>query len=114
MKNLLLSMLAVALVFGSALRATAKDDAPVQDTGMKPVAVVTIASYERLMTDVAFIGSLAGSPDLDKNLEAQVLPTPGHMPRKIFSRPRARRLASRWMEASNSSALGRDSVTRLS
>lgn len=72
MKQLLLSMLAVALVFGSALRATAKDDAPAQDTGMKPVAVVTIASYERLMTDIAFIGNLAGSPDLDKNLEGMI------------------------------------------
>ena len=72
MKHLLLSMLAVALVVGSSLRATAKDDAPVQDTGLKPVAVVTIASYERLMTDIAFIGNLAGSPDLDKNLEGMI------------------------------------------
>jgi hypothetical protein len=71
-KHLLLSMLALALVFGSALRATAKDDAPAQDAGVKPVAVVTIASYERLMTDIAFIGNLAGSPDLDKNLEGMI------------------------------------------
>ncbi len=72
MKQLLLSMLAVALVTGSAVRSAAKDDAPAQDTGVKPVAVLTIASYERLMSDVAFVGNLAGSPDLDKNLEGMI------------------------------------------
>lgn len=72
MKRFLLPMLAAALVAGSTLRCLAKDDAGAQDTGVKPVAVLTIASYERLMGDIAFIGNLAGSPDLDKNLEGMI------------------------------------------
>ena len=38
----------------------------------KPVAIVSIASYERLMADVEFIGSLVGNPDLDKNIEGAI------------------------------------------
>ena len=38
----------------------------------KPVAVLSIASYDRLMTDIAFIGNLTGNPDLDKNLEGMI------------------------------------------
>ncbi len=72
MKRIFLPMLAVALLAGSALRCAAKDEAPVQDTGVKPVAVLAIASYDRLMADVAFLGDLAGNPDLDKNLEGMI------------------------------------------
>lgn len=68
MKKLVLSLMALALVASQAVRSLAKDEAPV----VKPVAVLTIASYEKLMTDIAFIGNLAGSPDLDKNLEGMI------------------------------------------
>ena len=33
---------------------------------------MTIASYERLMADVQFVGSLVGNPDLDKNIEGAI------------------------------------------
>lgn len=68
MKKLVLSLMALALVASQAVRSLAKDEAP----AVKPVAVLTIASYEKLMTDIAFIGNLAGSPDLDKNLEGMI------------------------------------------
>lgn len=68
MKKIVLSLMALALVASQAVRSLAKDEAP----EVKPVAVLTIASYERLMTDIAFIGNLAGSPDLDKNLEGMI------------------------------------------
>jgi hypothetical protein len=64
-KRILLSMMALALVASSATRAAAEDT-------NKPVAVLAIASYDRLMTDIAFIGNLTGSPDLDKNLEGMI------------------------------------------
>ena len=72
MKHLLLSMLAVALVVGSALRRDGQGRCPGPRHRPKPVAVVTIASYERIMTDIALIGNLAGNPDLDKNLEGMI------------------------------------------
>ncbi len=34
--------------------------------------MLSFASYDRLMTDIAFIGDLIGSPDLDKNLEGMI------------------------------------------
>lgn len=68
MKHLVLSLMALALVASHAVRALAKEE----DAAVKPVAVLTIASYERLMTDIGFIGNLAGSPDLDKNLEGMI------------------------------------------
>lgn len=68
MKKILLPMLAVALLALPAFRSAAQE----QNGGSKPVAVVTIASYERLMTDIAFIGNLTGNPDLDKNLEGMI------------------------------------------
>jgi hypothetical protein len=67
-KKILLPMLAVALLALPAMRCAAQE----QKGGTKPVAVLTIASYERLMTDIAFIGNLTGNPDLDKNLEGMI------------------------------------------
>jgi hypothetical protein len=66
------SLLALALVVASTTRLLAKDEPAVLDGGVKPVATLTIASYERLMTDIGFVGNLAGSPDLDKNLEGMI------------------------------------------
>ena len=70
MKHLLLSLLGVALLVGSAPRLLAADDADA--AASKPVAIVSIASYERLMADVKFIGTLGGNPDLDKNIEGAI------------------------------------------
>jgi hypothetical protein len=67
-KRILLPMLAVALLALPAMRSAAQE----QNGASKPVAVLTIASYERLMTDIAFIGNLTGNPDLDKNLEGMI------------------------------------------
>ncbi len=68
MKKILLPLLAVALLAAPAMRQAVADEATVS----KPVAVLSIASYERLMTDIAFIGDLTGNPDLDKNLEGMI------------------------------------------
>ena len=45
---------------------------PRADSGDKPVAVFSIASYDRLMTDIGFLGDLMGMPDLDKNIEGVI------------------------------------------
>jgi hypothetical protein len=67
-KRILLPMLAFALLAFPVMRCAAED----QNGATKPVAVLAIASYERLMTDIAFIGNLTGNPDLDKNLEGMI------------------------------------------
>jgi hypothetical protein len=66
-KRILLSFLAVALLAFPAKQAAAEDASE-----SKPVAVLSIASYDRLMTDLAFIGNLTGNPDLDKNIEGMI------------------------------------------
>jgi hypothetical protein len=65
-KKILLSLMAGLLFALPATRSFAEEGES------KPVAVLTIASYERLMSDIAFIGNLTGSPDLDKNLEGMI------------------------------------------
>ncbi len=67
MKRILLPMVAVALLAVPAARSMAQ-----QEDVNKTVAVLSIASYDRLMSDIAFIGDLTGSPDLDKNLEGMI------------------------------------------
>jgi hypothetical protein len=65
-KKTLLSMMAVALLLaGSASRASAQGD-------MKPILVVSLAGYQRIMDDLAFVGKLSDSPDLAKNLEGMI------------------------------------------
>ncbi len=71
MKKLVLPILALALLASLAMRSMAKDD-NAQDVGNKPVAVLSISSYGRIMSDIGFIGNLAGNPDLDKNLEDMI------------------------------------------
>ncbi len=44
---------------------------------MKTVAVVAFNSYQRLLGDVSFIGSLAGMPGMDQVVQAQVLQAVG-------------------------------------
>ena len=66
MKKTLLSTIAVALLLaGSASRAAAQGD-------MKPILVVSLAGYQRIMDDLAFVGKLSDSPDLAKNLEGMI------------------------------------------
>ena len=36
---------------------------------MKPILVVSLAGYQRILDDLAFVGKLSDSPDLAKNLE---------------------------------------------
>lgn len=64
MKRTLLSTLAVALLLGTASRATAQDDE------MKPILVVSIANYDTLIADVNAVGEASGTPDLGQALEA--------------------------------------------
>jgi len=70
-KKFIMPVLVAALVAATALAAPAKDAAP-EVAGAKPVAVLSIASYDRIMADVAMFGNLAGNPDLDKNLEGML------------------------------------------
>lgn len=72
MKTILFPLLAVALLAGSIVECAAKDDAPPQAATSKPVAIISIASYDRLMADLALLGDLSGSPDLDKNIEGAI------------------------------------------
>ena len=39
---------------------------------MKPILVVSLAGYQRIMDDLAFVGKLSDSPDLAKNLEGMI------------------------------------------
>ncbi|MGD9723301.1 MAG: hypothetical protein AB7O59_18290 [Pirellulales bacterium] len=70
MKRLILPMLAIALIAATALSSAAQENKAAD--GAKPVAVLSIASYDRIMADVAMFGNLAGNPDLDKNLEGML------------------------------------------
>ncbi|HEY1599790.1 MAG TPA: hypothetical protein VGG64_09325, partial [Pirellulales bacterium] len=66
MRKTLLSTIAVALLLaGSASHAQAQGD-------MKPILVVSLAGYQRIIDDLAFVGKLSGSPDLAKNLEGMI------------------------------------------
>ena len=73
MKKLILSLLALAVLALPGRNSLAKDDTPVAKTEnvtFKPVAVVSIAGYERVMGSIAYIGKLSDNEGLDKNLEA--------------------------------------------
>ncbi|MEX2112941.1 MAG: hypothetical protein WD845_07130 [Pirellulales bacterium] len=70
MKRFLASLLAVALVAATAMHSPARTLAAAENS--KPVAVLSIASYDRVMADVAMFGELAGNPDLAQNLEGML------------------------------------------
>jgi hypothetical protein len=59
-RKTLLSLLAVALMLTGAARLSAQD---------KPVAILSVASYDTLQADLKFVGQLADAPDLDKSLD---------------------------------------------
>lgn len=66
MKKTLLSTLAVALLLlGGARRAAADDQ-------MKPIIVVSIASYQKILDDIGYVGKLSDNPDIAKNLEGMI------------------------------------------
>ncbi len=69
-KRFLSSLLAVAILAATAMHSPARVLAAEADS--KPVAVLSIASYDRIMADVAMFGELAGNPDLAKNLEGML------------------------------------------
>jgi len=74
-KKIALWALAVGLLWNASLVAWAKDEQTppaAEETKMKPVAVLAIASYDRIMSDIAFIGKLSNNPELDKNLEGML------------------------------------------
>jgi hypothetical protein len=70
-KRIILPMLAVALLAATTVRCLAQENKAADDAA-KPVAVLSIASYDRIMADVAMFGDLAGNPDLDKSLEGML------------------------------------------
>ena len=73
MKKFLLSMLAAALLLAPAVGLTA-EKAPAKavdaDAQLKPVVVVSVTSYDQLKSDIEFMGKLAGSPGIGKQIEA--------------------------------------------
>ncbi len=75
MKKSLLSMLLVGLLLSRSHFAAAKDAPPVggADSRLKLVAVVSVASYDRLMSDIKFVGQIAQQPGLEKQAEGMLL-----------------------------------------
>lgn len=65
MKKILWSVLAFAVVLGTAICARAQDDAP----EMKPVAVISFSGYAELKRDLEYLGETSGNPDMVKQLE---------------------------------------------
>ena len=65
MKKILWSILAFAVVLGTAICARAQDDAP----EMKPVAVISFSGYAELKRDLEYLGETSGNPDMVKQLE---------------------------------------------
>jgi hypothetical protein len=64
-KKILWSVLAFAVVLGTAICARAQDDAP----EMKPVAVISFSGYAELKRDLEYLGETSGNPDMVKQLE---------------------------------------------
>ena len=65
MKKILLTLLAGALLLSAGVL-------PVAAADTKPVAVVSLASYDELLSDVSFVGKLADRPELGRMLEGLV------------------------------------------
>lgn len=55
--------------------AAAKDTPAIgaADSGLKPVAIVSISGYDRVMSDIAFIGQIAKQPGLEKQAEGMLM-----------------------------------------
>jgi hypothetical protein len=64
-KKILWSVLAFAVVLGTAICARAQDNAP----ELKPVAVISFSGYAELKRDLEYLGETSGNPDMFKQLE---------------------------------------------
>lgn len=69
MKNLIFAAI-VALLVPLAAPAAAKDVQPA--SGMQPVAVISLASYQSLLSDIGYIGTISNNPGLDQNIEGML------------------------------------------
>ncbi len=50
----------------------AVEEAPATDTGLQTVAVAALAGYDSLMTDLTFVGDLAGRPEIANMAEGMI------------------------------------------
>ena len=66
MKKVYLTFLALAVLVGICLPASA------QDAANKPVVVVSFSGYDAIKADIGFIGKLGGNPDMAKGLEGML------------------------------------------
>lgn len=69
MKKFLWSVLAFAVVLGTAICAKAQDKI---ETEMKPVAVLSFSGYAELKRDLDYLGAASGNPDMANQLEAML------------------------------------------
>lgn len=69
MKKFLWSVLAFAVVLGTAICAKAQDKI---ETEMKPVAVVSFSGYAELKRDLDYLGTASGNPDMAAQLEGML------------------------------------------
>lgn len=67
----LLATLAFALLVTHAQSSSAQEARRAEDSN-KPVAVLTIANYERMLVDVAYLGKLIGFGEFDKQIEGAI------------------------------------------
>ncbi len=72
MKRLVLPVLALALIAGRAMHCAAKDDNSAGDSTHKPVAVISLAGYDRIMADLDYLGELTGNPGMSKNIDGAI------------------------------------------
>ncbi len=74
MKRILLSLLLAALSFGATGLVQAKEEAPIAgaQNGSKPVIVISLSGYGKVLEDVGFVGRLAQQPGLQQQVEAMV------------------------------------------
>ncbi|MEN6450935.1 MAG: hypothetical protein ABFC96_10625 [Thermoguttaceae bacterium] len=64
MRKTILVLLASVALLAAAMRSTAAE--------MKPVATVSVASYDKLMSSVGTLGQLAGNPNLARGIEGML------------------------------------------
>ena len=53
----------------------------------KPVVVVSLPSYEKLMADIDFLGQLAGQPNRSQQIEAMVQVSPKDKDSRVSTKP---------------------------
>ena len=75
MKKCLLSLALVGVLLGSAPWLLAKDTPAIggADGALKPVAIISLSGYDRVMSDIAFIGQVAQRQGLEKQAEGMLM-----------------------------------------